>query len=125
MKKEIIGNCPICSGELKVERLACKKCGTGIEGDFDLNKFSRLTREQQDFVEIFLKQRGNIKEIEKELGISYPTVRGRLDNVIKALGYNPKENEERLDRMEILQRLNDGEISAEEAEKLLLGRESY
>lgn len=125
MKKQLIGSCPICENELKVEKLGCKKCGTKIEGDFELNKFSKLTREQQDFVEVFLKQRGNIKEIEKELGISYPTVRGRLDNVIKALGHKPKEDASSINRMEILEMLNQGKISAEEAEKLLLGKELF
>lgn len=123
MKKKLIGSCPICENELRVERLGCKKCGTRIEGDFELNKFSRLSQEDQDFIEVFLKQRGNIKEIEKELGISYPTVRGKLDKVIEALGHKPKKDNTKVNKMEVLQMLDKGEIGVEEAESLLLGKE--
>jgi hypothetical protein len=81
----------------------------------------RLNREQLEFVEIFIKCRGNIKEVERELGISYPTVRNRLEQVIESMGYpaqklNPEESKR---RKEILERLNRGEISTEEALKYL------
>lgn len=123
MVREVIGKCPICGDELKVTKLSCNSCNTNIEGEFDLCKFCKLTYEQKDFIEVFIKSRGNIKEIEKELGISYPTVRGKLENVIKALGYNPKYTETEIDKKEILERLNIGEITPEEALKLLKGEE--
>lgn len=123
MKREVLGKCPVCGEELYVSKLSCHHCHTHIEGDFALCKFCKLTNEQKSFVEIFLKSRGNIKEIEKELGISYPTVRGRLENVIEALGYNPKYEESKVDKMEVLQRLNNGEITPDEALRLIQGEE--
>lgn len=123
MKKEVLGRCPVCGEELYVTKLSCHMCHTHIEGDFSLCKLCKLTKEQQDFVEVFIKSRGNIKEIEKELGISYPTVRGRLENVIEALGYSPKFEGPKVDKKEVLEKLNNGEISSEEALRLLQGEE--
>lgn len=118
--------CPVCSGELTVTRLHCHQCNTTVEGSFEANKFSRLSPEQLEMVEIFLKSRGNIKEVERELGISYPTVRSRLDGILEALGYRtePAAAEEgnqarQSRRKEILDRLNRGEISSDEALNLL------
>lgn len=119
MKKEVLGICPVCSSKLKVTELGCRKCGTSIRGDFELCKFCYLTKEQKYFAEVFIKNRGNIKEIEKELGISYPTVRRNLDNVIKALGHNPGFTEETVNKKEVLEKLSKGEITSEEALKLL------
>lgn len=122
-KRKIVGRCPACGSELEVTRLQCFNCDTAIEGRFETCKFCLLTRDQKDFVEIFLRSRGNIKEVERELGISYPTVRSRLDHVIRALGYDVEETEEDLRsderRKEILSRLNRGEINPEEAVRLL------
>lgn len=121
MKREVLGKCPVCGDELSVTTLSCHTCHTHIEGDFSLCKFCKLNDEQKNFVELFLKNRGNIKEIEKELGISYPTVRGKLENVIEALGYSTKPEEIKVDKKEILRRLDNGEITTEEALKLLQG----
>lgn len=118
--------CPVCDHEMKISKLTCTYCPTKIEGEFSSCKFCRLPAEQLIFMEAFIKCRGNIKEVEKELGISYPTVRSRLDSVIEALGYgvdkerdsvNEKEKspEESLRRQEILEALERGEISAQEA----------
>lgn len=123
VKNEVIGKCPVCGEELYVTKLSCHKCHTHIEGNFTLCKFCKLSNEQKNFVEVFIKNRGNIKEIEKELGISYPTVRGRLENVIEALGYSPKYSEPQIDKGEIVKKLSDGEITSEEALKLLQGEE--
>ncbi|MBU5439335.1 DUF2089 domain-containing protein [Tissierella sp. MSJ-40] len=123
MKREVLGKCPVCGDELEVTRLGCHNCYTSIEGSFSLCKFCKLTDEQKNFVEVFIKNRGNIKEIEKELGISYPTVRNKLENVIESLGYSPKYNVPEVNKKEILERLNKGEISSEEAVKLLKGEE--
>ena len=123
MNREVLGKCPICGDELHVTRISCNNCGTQIEGDFSLCKFCKLTNEQKNFVEIFIKSRGNIKEIEKELGISYPTVRGKLENVIEALGYSPKYNTPEVNKKDVLERLSKGEITSEEALKLLKGEE--
>lgn len=123
VRKRMPGRCPVCDEELAVTRLKCTACDTAIEGQFELSRLARLSKEQMDFVEIFIKSRGNIKEVERELGISYPTVRGRLDQVIAALGYRVEPDEPpqvRADRRkEILDALGKGEMTTEEAVKLL------
>ncbi len=125
MKKEVIGKCPICEQRLKVTRLHCDSCQTTIEGRFELDKLSLLSVEQKKFVEVFVKNRGNIKEIEKDLGISYPTVRRHLDTVIEAMGYSVKAGEEEIERAnerkDVLEKLSKGEITSEEALKKLKG----
>jgi hypothetical protein len=96
MPHDAIATCPICSGELAVTRLHCRSCGTTLEGDFNVGRFARLTREQFALLESFLRSRGNLKEMERELGISYPTVRARVDALLRALGLGdgPDEEEE-------------------------------
>jgi hypothetical protein len=125
-KRRMPGRCPVCSEEMIITRLRCPHCETAIEGTFEMNKFARLSKEHLDFVDVFLKARGNIKEVERELGISYPTVRGRLEAVLEALGYrvDPAAAEEvnrgkQSRRKEILDALNRGELSSEEAIKQL------
>ncbi|MEW6522438.1 MAG: DUF2089 domain-containing protein [Bacillota bacterium] len=123
MPREIIGRCPVCDDKLQVQRLYCPQCETAVEGRFDICKFCHLTKEQREFTEIFIKNRGNIKEVERELGISYPTVRGRLETVIRALGYRVEPEAEEGDhgkrRKELLDSLSRGELSAEEVLKRL------
>lgn len=119
MKREVIGKCPVCDNELKVTKLGCSHCNTSIEGSFNLCKFCKLSTDQKGFLEVFVKNRGNIKEMEKELSISYPTVKNRLEDLIKALGYSPKYSEPEVDKKDILDRLSKGEITSEEALKLL------
>jgi hypothetical protein len=118
---QVIGKCPICGGELTVTRLHCRNCDSALEGHFNLGKFYRLTPEQLHFVETFIKCEGKITRVEDELGLSYPTVRNRLNEVIRALGYEvPAEatmSAER--RREILAQLQAGEIAADEAAELL------
>ena len=120
--------CPVCDHEMKISKLTCTHCPTKIEGEFSTSKFCRLSSEHLIFVEAFIKCRGNIKEVEKELGISYPTVRSRLDNVIEVLGYGVDTErkmqqektdtlEERVRRQSILEALERGEISAQEASR--------
>lgn len=116
--KRLVGKCPVCDGEFKVTRLACDQCGSALEGEFALCRFCTLSREQQRFVEVFIASRGNIKEVEKALGISYPTVRSRLDEVIQNLGYQV-QRPSAVDRKAVLEALDRGEISAEEAIKQL------
>jgi len=86
MPHDAIATCPICSGELAVTRLHCRSCGTTLEGDFNVGRFARLSRDQFALLESFLRSRGNLKEMERELGISYPTVRARVDSLLRALG---------------------------------------
>lgn len=117
----VLGKCPICSSRMQVVKLHCDNCHTEISGEFELDKFSYLSKEDKYFVEVFIKKRGNIKEIEKELGISYPTVRRNLDQVIEALGYTVEDEDDNIEkaREKVLERLAKGEISSSEAIELL------
>lgn len=120
--RKVISRCPVCDNQLKVTRLKCSQCDTVIENDFTLSRFDYLTDEELHFTETFIRCRGNIKEVEKELGISYPTVRARLDGVIKALGYDDSQlcqDQEALRRENILRDLETGRITADEALHLL------
>lgn len=119
------GQCPVCGRELHVTRLQCGTCGTGIDGSFRLDRFARLNSDQLAFLEVFIKNRGIIKDVEAELGISYPTVRGRLDDVIRALGF-PAASEDGLrpsqareERRQILESLRGKQITADEAARRL------
>lgn len=86
MPHDAIATCPICSGELAVTRLHCGSCGTTLEGEFTVGRFARLPREQFGLLESFLRSRGNLKDLERELGVSYPTVRARIDQLLRVLG---------------------------------------
>ncbi len=113
--------CPVCGHELLVNRLSCTYCATKIEGEFSTCKFCRLPAEQREFIEVFIKCRGSIKEVERELGISYPTVRIRLDTVIAALGYRgvDRGEGETVQAQDILDAREEGKISAAEAARRL------
>lgn len=119
----VIGQCPICKDTLHVTRLHCRNCDTGIEGHFTLGRLYTLTSEQLDFVETFIRCEGKIKWVEKELNLSYPAVRARLVDVIRAMGYEsgvPEEKGVADDvRQQILSDLNSGKLTAEEAMELL------
>ena len=112
---KVISRCPVCNHELTVARLQCDACDTVIENHFRLSKFDYLSDEELYFTETFIRCRGNIKEVEKELGISYPTVRSKLDAVIKALGYETRADEQTAKREEILKALENGSITVEQA----------
>ncbi|HEY1409928.1 MAG TPA: DUF2089 domain-containing protein [Promineifilum sp.] len=123
----VIGQCPICGMNLHVTRLNCRNCDTTIDGHFTLGRLYQLSSEQLDFVEIFLRCEGKINRVEQEIGLSYPAVRARLNDVIRALGYEIGEapaasnsiSEET--RREVLNELQSGKLSAEEALQLLRG----
>jgi len=122
MSEKVLGQCPVCGSDMKVTELECSSCHTRVSGNFKLGKFSRLNQEQLEFVEVFVKLRGNIKEVEEELGISYPTVRKKLDKVIETLGFSPEESPEDTkseERAEVLDALDSGDINFNEAVKKL------
>lgn len=117
---QVISKCPVCNGELKVMRLKCSKCNTVIENEFSFNRFSGLSKEQLYFLEVFLMCRGNIKDVEKELKISYPTVRAKLDELLNELGLSKQKTEDKQQNSsEVLEKLDNGEITPEEALELL------
>lgn len=116
MSYKLINSCPVCSSSMKATRLSCNTCGTVIENDFSLSKFDRLSEDQLAFAEIFIKNSGSIKDVEKEMGISYPTVKGKLNDLIKAFGYNI-EAEKPEKSPSVIDLLERGEITPEEALK--------
>ncbi|ACV63324.1 conserved hypothetical protein [Desulfofarcimen acetoxidans DSM 771] len=122
ISNKILNRCPVCEHEMIITNLACNNCRTKIEGEFLPSKFCRLPQEQIEFIEVFLKCRGSIKDVEKELGISYPTVRNRLDSVLQTLGYGTGKAEiplESTNHQNILDALEKGEITPEEAAQQL------
>jgi len=84
--RDVIATCPVCADELAISRLHCRTCGTTLEGEFGVGRFGRLSRDQMTLLESFLRSRGNLKEMERALGISYPTVRARVESLVQALG---------------------------------------
>ena len=125
---QVIGQCPICRETLQVTRLYCPNCDTMLEGHFALGRFYQLTADQLGFIETFVRCEGKINRVGEEMGISYPTVRSRLTDVIRALGYEVGEGEEEPTgtvpddvRKSILEQLAQGKITSEEAVKRLRG----
>lgn len=116
--------CPLCGGELTITRIYCRDCDSTIDGRFSSGPFSQLTPEQLNFIITFVRCEGKITRMEDEIGLSYPTIRNRLLEVIRALGYEPGGGEESTglsdqDRQRILEDLDSGRISAEQAMRLL------
>jgi hypothetical protein len=117
-------NCPICNEEVTITRFYCRNCDTTVEGRFsNVVPFSQLTPEQVAFIEAFVRNEGRINRLENELGLSYPTIRNRLHEVIRAMGYEPGGedpaaiSEEK--RQRVLEDLDQGKISAEDAMRIL------
>jgi hypothetical protein len=125
--KNALSKCPVCDSELTVTRLHCDACDTVIEGRFANGVFAGLTSEQLDFIETFVRCEGKITRMEDEMALSYPTIRNRLQEVIRALGYEPgrEEGAEIPDekRRVVLEDLENGKISAEDAMRILNGEE--
>jgi hypothetical protein len=120
--------CPVCGETLTVTRLTCPACDTGIDGRFEFSRLERLAPEQRAFVEMFVRLDGKLNWVAQEMKVSYPTVRARLDEVIRAMGYQvmeapPAEEKQRAveQRQAILDALAAGKISPAEAIKQLQG----
>ena len=99
--RDVIATCPVCAGELAISRLHCRTCGTTLEGEFGVGRFGKLSREQLALLESFLRSRGNLKEMERALGISYPTVRARVESLLQALGLSDGADAPQLDDDEL------------------------
>ena len=119
--------CPVCRSELEVSRLHCPSCDTTIDGRFTGGPFAHLTAEHLDFIVTFVRCEGRINRMEQELGLSYPTIRNRLLEVIRALGFEPGKEEvvevSAEKRSSVLEELEAGKISADEAMRILRGEE--
>ena len=112
--------CPSCSAPLVITQLTCSVCGTGVVGHYELSPLYRLSPESLHFLEAFIRNRGNVKEMERETGDSYWAIRRRLDEVIAEMGFSVQpETDPANQRQEILERLKRGEIDAKEATRLL------
>lgn len=111
--EKFISNCPGCGSGLKIRNLGCGECGLNLEGKIELPKLARMTPDDRELIEVFVLSSGSLKEVGKILGMSYPTVRIRLDKVIKNLqALNEQQSPKRL---EVLEKLEKGKISTEEA----------
>lgn len=122
--RKLIEQCPACGGELIVTQQSCTRCETVVMGRFKPDIFSRLSAESLNFIIVFVKNRGNIKEMERELGLSYWTIRNRLNEVIAELGFETEAEDAAAiqtanQRQEILARLERGELQVEDATALL------
>lgn len=124
---KLVTKCPVCSEDLSVTGLDCTHCGTEIRGHFEIGLFAHLAPDELHFIEIFVKNRGNMYRVAEELEIAYSGVRARLTEIIEALGYDtevePREESgmppER--RKAILTDIESGKITTEQAMKLLQG----
>jgi hypothetical protein len=121
----VIGRCPVCENTLEITRLYCRNCDTTLEGHFSLGRLYELSPEQLRFVETFVRCQGKLNRVQEELSLSYPTVRNRLHDVIRAMGYEVDEDEDASVtaeiRQEVLAELASGVIDAEEAARRLRG----
>ena len=116
--------CPVCADRLTATRLHCRNCDTTVEGHFELGRLGRLTTEQLEFVETFIRCDGKLSRMEDEVGLSYPTLRSRLNDVIRQMGYEVGPESESLsddERHQILDDLASGNLTSEEAMSMLSG----
>lgn len=128
-------SCPFCEGELVVQQLHCRSCDVTIEGQFSigtlsefeeeqipvLRRLAQLSPEQLRFVEAFIRCEGKLNRLEEEIGMSYPTLRSRLNDIVRDLGFAPREEAKgpTVDRRQVLDDLQAGRISAGDAARLL------
>lgn len=118
----LLTRCPVCEGTLAATKLECAQCHTTVENRFDLGGLLRLRRDQLQFVELLVKNRGNINSVATELGVSYTTARSRMDDIVTALGYNTAPVAPPAERLDILARLERGELTPEAALEQLKGK---
>jgi hypothetical protein len=112
-------NCPVCGDSLLLTRVSCENCGTELSGRFARCGFCGLTEEQQELLRVFLVSRGNLKDLQRHLGVSYPTARVRFDELLRALGL-PVDGESTGDeRLHVLEALARGEIDVDDADDRL------
>jgi hypothetical protein len=123
--KTSLTRCPVCDNELTITRLHCEVCDTTLEGHFTGGPFAHLSGEQLNFIETFVRCEGKITRMETELELSYPTIRNRLHEVIRALGYEPGKEEPvevpEDKREQVLTDLEAGRITADDAMRVLRG----
>jgi hypothetical protein len=111
--------CPACTGPLFISEYTCQRCGTVIRGKFELDEFLQLSEDQLLFLKVFIKNKGNLSEIQKEFDISYPTARNRLEEIIKRMGFEVEDNPEKTESQKILEMLEKKEITSKQAMEML------
>jgi hypothetical protein len=116
--RKILEHCPGCGGPVTVTELHCASCGTVVRGHFAPCPFCQLSADQTTFLQLFLQSRGNLTEVEKILGVSYPTVRAKLDEVIALVG-GPVVRPRAADRRGVLERIAAGDLSPEQGLSVL------
>ncbi len=139
--RKILESCPTCGGSLTITEVRCERCGTEVRSQYQPCPFCRLTPEQMNFAMLFVQSRGNLSDLEKALGVSYPTIRGKLDEIIKVVStprspeasitpaspapiqVAPVADPEKDRRREILNRVASGKLNAADALAALRGEE--
>ncbi len=112
--------CPVCTSELLITGCGCPECGTGITGEFRMSAYDALADDELEMLRVFLVSRGNMRELEKHLGVSYPTTRQRYADLLAKLGLeDAAESTRSVDRDAVLADVAAGRLSVDEAEKLL------
>jgi hypothetical protein len=106
-------SCPVCAQRLALTRLSCPDCETELSGVFEACEFCSLDADDRDMLRVFLRSRGNMKDLERHLGVSYPTARARFDKLLQRLDLEPTD--ESTERLSVLERLSRGEIDVNEA----------
>jgi len=129
-------DCPVCSERLQVTRLGCPHCGTGLSGEFAPCEFCGIEAGDREMLRVFLSSRGNMRELERHLGVSYPTARARFDDLLRRLGYSPNGSEDAPPaepagpaaepatgdpRLDTLRALADGSLDVDTARRRLSG----
>jgi hypothetical protein len=116
-------DCPVCGERLALTRLSCQDCGTELSGVFGACDFCALGEEDREILRVFLSSRGNMKDVERHLGVSYPTARSRFDALLGRLGLapapEPVPDRSRADRLEVLEKLARGEVDVDAASDLI------
>ena len=110
-------DCPVCASKLALTRLSCRACGTELSGAFETCEFCSLGKEDREVLRVFLASRGNMKDLERHLGVSYPTARARFDALLARLGLGERTAPD--PRLSTLEQLARGEIDLEEADRRL------
>jgi len=107
-------SCPVCGDKLALTRLSCPSCETELSGNFESCEFCALGAEDRDVLRVFLASRGNMKDLERHLGVSYPTARARFDALLAKLGLEPPKAAPP-SRVELMEQVARGEIDVDEA----------
>jgi hypothetical protein len=115
-------DCPVCGEELRLTRLSCRSCGTEISGDFEACEFCALGAEERRTLRVFLASRGNLRDLQQHLGVSYPTARARFDDLLQKLGIERTGAEQPANRLDLLEALARGEVDVDQALDQLGGR---